>query len=290
MAQQFVTSAGAAVGPRIQEIDQGGTVVQRPVAYWRHVSWGAIFAGATLAIATQMLLTLLGAGIGLVALGATEGARAEPFGIGAAIWWLITGLVSLFIGGLAAGRLSRAGYAIDGLLHGLLVWSVTTVFSAWLLTTAAANLIGGAFSGMTQYLSSPNAPSVGEMIPGVTGQEQGSVGGQGPMGQGPGANQPAAGERVGGLEGQQGQQPGANIREEDVQEAASATGQAALWSFFALTLGAVAAAWGGSAGRKMFSSWDEPTTVVSRTTTHQQPAHEHHPIRERVSDMDNPNP
>src|SRR5690606_3927196 len=156
-------------------------------------SWGALFAGATLAIATQMLLTLLGVAIGLVALGATEGASAEPFGIGAAIWWLLTGLISLFIGGLAAGRLSRAGYPIDGLLHGLLVWSVTTVFSAWLLTTAAANLIGGAFSGMTQYLSSPNAPDVGQMIPGATGQEQGRVGAQEPAGQGPGADQPAAG-------------------------------------------------------------------------------------------------
>jgi hypothetical protein len=271
MAQQFITSSGAAVGPRIQEIDQTGVVVQRPVGYWRYVSWGAIIAGAVLAMATQLLLTLLGAGIGLVSLAATEAVTesetATGFGIGAGIWWLITGLISLFIGGLAAGRLARVSQATDGVFHGLLVWALTTILSVYLLTTAASALIGGTFASVNSYLQSDRP------VPGVTDQ----VGGPGAQGdlmdRAAGAvglddrREPAAQPGQVGQD-RTGQQAAREQQtEETAQEAASNVGQAALWSFFALALGAASAALGGSLGRHIFSRFDEPTTVVSRTPT-----------------------
>lgn len=290
MAQQFVTSSSAAVGPRIQDIDQSGTVVQRPVGYWRQVSWGAIFAGAVLTIMVQMLLTLLGIGIGLVAAideGAATAAAATPdnpgaWGIGAAVWWIVSGIISLFIGGLVAGRLSRVSQATDGIFHGLLVWSVATLFSIYLLTTAAASLIGGAFSGLTNALGGTAGQDMVETLPGMGRQgaagatgDQAVVGGDQPSEEGIGADEPAAGERVGGFEEEEGI-AGTGVEEREVAQAAQNTGEAALWSFFALTLGAVAAGWGGAAGRKWFSRWDEPTTVVSRTTS-PPPQHQDQP-------------
>lgn len=277
MAQQFITSSGAAVGPRIQEIDQTGVVVQRPVGYWRYVSWGAIFAGAVLALSTQLLLTLLGSGIGLVALGNTANASdsdtATGFGIGAAVWWLITSLISLFVGGLAAGRLARVSQSTDGIFHGLLVWSVATIFSVYLLTTAAASLIGGTYQTLNSYIESgrpipgvdqptgaTGQPTTAERIAGAVGanQQQPAAGGQ----RAPDTTQPGTTERAGG------EQMTAREREqteEQAKETASDVGKAALWSFFALALGAVSAALGGSLGRHVFSRFDEPTTVVSRT-------------------------
>lgn len=264
MAQQFITSSGAAVGPRIQEIDQTGVVVQRPVGYWRYVSWGAIFAGTVLALATHLLLTLLGAGIGLVALGATSGAdsgTATGFGIGAAIWWLISGLIAMFVGGLAAGRLARVSQVTDGILHGLLVWAVATFFSLYLLTTTASALMGGMFSALNSYVQS------GRPIPGVEqpiNMQGGGMNGQPAAG---GQQQPSDQttatdqQRAGG----QPQVGDTQITRQEAQQAASNLGQAALWSFFALALGAAAGALGGSLGRYAFSRFDEPTTVVSRT-------------------------
>lgn len=273
MAQQFITSSGAAVGPRIQDIDQTGVVVQRPVGYWRYVSWGAIIAGSVLAMATQLLLTLLGAGIGLVSLAATEAVTesetATGFGIGAGVWWLITGLISLFVGGLAAGRLARVSQSTDGIFHGLLVWALTTILSVYLLTTAASALIGGTFASVNSYLQS------GRPVPGV----ETPAGAAGQQSQQPGIvdraagavglnnQEPAAGgQRPGDTATQPDQQRvGGQQAEETAKEAASGVGQAALWSFFALALGAASAALGGTLGRHVFSRFDEPTTVVSRT-------------------------
>jgi hypothetical protein len=274
MAQQFITSSGAAVGPRIQDIDQTGVVVQRPVGYWRYVSWGAILAGAVLTVATQLLLSLLGAGIGLVALGNTENADADTatgFGIGAGVWWLVSSLISLFIGGLAAGRLARVSQSTDGIFHGLLVWSVATLFSIYLLTTAASALIGGTFSTLNNYLES------GRPIPGVDQPVDGRQVGGAPQ-------QPNMADRIAGAVGADQRDPArpsdpatvgtprdpqarAEQTEEQAKEAAEGAGQAALWSFFALALGAASGALGGSLGRHVFSRFDESTTVVSRTTT-----------------------
>lgn len=281
MAQQFITSSGAAVGPRIQDIDQTGVVVQRPVGYWRYVSWGAIIAGSVLAMATQLLLTLLGAGIGLVSLAATEAVTesetATGFGIGAGVWWLITGLISLFIGGLAAGRLARVSQSTDGIFHGLLVWALTTLLSVYLLTTAASALIGGTFASVNSYLQS------GRPVPGVEqpvgttgqqqpGQQQGNIVDRAASAVGLNDRDPAAGgQRTGDTATQDdpqrvgGQGTDRQQTEEAAQDTASNIGQAALWSFFALALGAASAALGGTLGRHIFSRFDEPTTVVSRT-------------------------
>ena len=58
----------------------------------RRVSWGALFGGVVLALALQLILSLLGAGIGFgtvnVAAGSTP--SASSFGIGAGIWWVVS--------------------------------------------------------------------------------------------------------------------------------------------------------------------------------------------------------
>src|SRR3954471_18760662 len=112
----------------------------RPFA---RISWGAIFAGAIIALATQLVLTLIGTAVGLATLNPATGQNptGTTFGIGAAIWLVISSLISLFFAGYVAGRL---GGTFNGWLHGLATWATVTVLTILMLTTAAGGLVGAA--------------------------------------------------------------------------------------------------------------------------------------------------
>src|SRR5436309_7498876 len=114
--------------------------VERPFA---RISWGAIFAGAVVALATQLVLTLIGGAVGLATLNPATGQTPSgtAFGIGAAIWLVISSLISLFFAGYVAGRL---GGTFNGWLHGLATWATVTVLTILMLTTAAGGLVGAA--------------------------------------------------------------------------------------------------------------------------------------------------
>src|SRR4051794_34270719 len=72
------------------------------------VSWGAVLAGVVTALVVQLLLDMLGIGIGLGTLSAAGGDNPSPttLSVGAGLWWTLTGIVASFLGGATAGRLS----------------------------------------------------------------------------------------------------------------------------------------------------------------------------------------
>jgi hypothetical protein len=55
-------------------------------------------------------------------------------------------LMSAFVGGYAASRMSGAPNRTEGLYHGAVLWGVTSVVFAWLGTTALSFMIGGLFT------------------------------------------------------------------------------------------------------------------------------------------------
>ena len=108
------------------------------------VSWGAIFAGVAMAFVTQLTLSLLGLGIGMSTIEPLYEARPlENLGIGSVIWWGVTMLISLFIGGWVAGRLVGTPKPTYSVLHGLLTWSLFTLLTFFMLTTIVGRVIGG---------------------------------------------------------------------------------------------------------------------------------------------------
>ncbi|HEX5044121.1 MAG TPA: hypothetical protein VFV75_14530, partial [Candidatus Polarisedimenticolaceae bacterium] len=111
------------------------------------VSWGALFAGVVVALATQLLLAALGMAIGFTAL--DPGDRGSAFGVGAGIWWLLSGLIALFLGGWTAGRLANPTRKLDASLHGFATWALATLISAWMLTSAVGGVMGGAWSAVS---------------------------------------------------------------------------------------------------------------------------------------------
>ncbi len=61
------------------------------------ISWGAVFAGATIALVVQLILNMVGVGVGLSTIDIAAGntPSAELLSIGAGIWWVISGSLPL---------------------------------------------------------------------------------------------------------------------------------------------------------------------------------------------------
>jgi pyruvate/2-oxoglutarate dehydrogenase complex dihydrolipoamide acyltransferase (E2) component len=114
------------------------------------VNWGAIIAGAVIALIIQFLLSLLGVGIGAATLDPAGGDNpdAGTFSIVSAVWYAVTGIIAAFAGGFIASRMSGRTLASSGALHGLTSWAVTTLFLLYLLTTTVGTLVGGALNGL----------------------------------------------------------------------------------------------------------------------------------------------
>lgn len=112
----------------------------------RRVSWGAIFAGAAIAIAVMVLLTILGLAVGATVIEPASGDDpGKAFGIGAGIWWALSGILALLAGGWTAGRLAGLRREWEAPLHGLITWAVTTAALVFLMGSAVGAVVSGAF-------------------------------------------------------------------------------------------------------------------------------------------------
>ena len=131
------------------------------------ISWGAVIAGAVVALTTGLMLNSLGAGIGATTVDAA--ARGTPsassLGVGAALWLLVSNLIGLAAGGYVASRLSGTSDNTDGTLHGLAVWGTTFLISAMLLGNLVSGIASTAASGASGLLS-----GAGSAVSAVGGQ------------------------------------------------------------------------------------------------------------------------
>lgn len=116
----------------------------------RRISWAAIFGGVILVVAVQLLLSLLGAGIGLGTVNTNSGTTpdASSIGIGAGLWWVISSIIALGFGGYVAAWLAGIEIRWDGVLHGLITWGIATLLTLYLLSSAVGGIIGGGFSAI----------------------------------------------------------------------------------------------------------------------------------------------
>ncbi len=115
---------------------------------FKRLSWGAIVAGVVIAIVLQMVLSLLGAGIGLSTVDPMRYSSpdASTFGMGAGIWWAVSSMVSLFAGGWVASHLAGSPEKTDAILHGLLTWGLAAIVTAYLLASAITAVVRGGAS------------------------------------------------------------------------------------------------------------------------------------------------
>ncbi len=147
------------------------------------ISWGAVIAGAIVAVIVGLMLNVLGIAVGASAVDATSGdtPSGTTFGIVSGIWLLVANLIGLAVGGYIAARFSGTADDTDGVLHGLSVWGVGYLISAVLLgniiagtaSTAyqgASSILGGVASGAGQAASAAAGPAQ-QAVQGINPQQ-----------------------------------------------------------------------------------------------------------------------
>src|SRR5579871_2158536 len=118
------------------------------------VSWGAVFAGVVVALATQLVLNLLGMGVGAATLNPVGGdsPSATSLSIAAGIWFAVSGILAALAGGYTAGRLAGVPNESTAGWHGLTTWALATLVIFYLLTSTLGGILGGAYRGITSAL------------------------------------------------------------------------------------------------------------------------------------------
>jgi len=130
----------------------------RPVASagLRRISWGAIIAGTILILVFQILLALLGLGIGLASV--DPASRDTPsigtFASAGGIWAALTVLIATFIGAYAAARFAGSPSRRDAALHGITTWATATLIAVYVLSTGATGLVTSAFGALGSTVQS----------------------------------------------------------------------------------------------------------------------------------------
>ena len=134
------------------------------------VSWPALFAGATVAVAVSLLLAALGAGLGFASISPwpNAGASAATFSILTAVWLIVMQWVASALGGFVTGRLRTKWVDLHthevffrDTAHGFVTWAIATVITVGVVAfaaggvaregvRAAATVTAGAAQGATE--------------------------------------------------------------------------------------------------------------------------------------------
>ena len=139
---------------RLGEVTSGaattGASLNEKAHTHRRISWPAILGGVIVVVALQLLLSLLGAGIGLGTVDTNAGTTptAGSLGITAGVWWVVSSCFALLVGGYVAAWLAGIEIRFDGMLHGVVLWGIATLLTFWLLSTAIGGILGGGFSAL----------------------------------------------------------------------------------------------------------------------------------------------
>ena len=113
-------------------------------------SWSAIAAGTLTSLIIQVMLTMLGLGVGLIATDVPT-VNTAPVAVSAAavLWFIASGIFSAFVGGAVAGALSPSLSDRARGSHALAAWALATliVVGATLLTASGGASVAGQLAG-----------------------------------------------------------------------------------------------------------------------------------------------
>ena len=115
------------------------TVVERNFDYGyesvrSRISWGAILAGAAVALAIYALLMALGVAVGM---SVSDDVDRTTLGTSAGVWGFISLLVALFAGGWVTTQVTTGESRTEAILYGVVLWATTSVLLIWITTNGA---------------------------------------------------------------------------------------------------------------------------------------------------------
>lgn len=189
------------------------------------VSWGAVFAGVVLSLICYLVLSVLGTAIGATALMPFRYQNPlVDFGFGAGVWLVFTTVASVLVGSYFAGRCAP----VLGWLHGLLSWSIVTLFTAYLMTALAGSALNAAGNAAATGANLAAQSGNGNVASSVVDMAKRQL-------------------LPNGADGASGAQANVQMRQA-ADTAARGIARATWWSFALLALGAVIAAAAGNLG------------------------------------------
>jgi hypothetical protein len=95
------------------------------------VSWGAILAGAIIALACYLALTLL---LGAIGVTLTEtNVRGNTIAVGILVAMIIAIVLSLFLGGWVSAQLTAGENRQEAVIYGLLTWAAFMALTLWMV-------------------------------------------------------------------------------------------------------------------------------------------------------------
>ncbi len=219
-----------ALSPTVTPTASAAPAAETRAVLLNQVSWGAIIAGVAGALVVQILVNLVGLGVGLATLNPEGGDNpaASSLSLGAGLWWVGSGIVASLVGGFLAGRLSGKPSAGTAGYHGLVSWAVTTLVVLYLLTSTVGGILGGAFGGVTSALggagsviggtvqtaaqtAAPSLTKVSDPLDGISDKVRQSAGNQDPQA----LRDAAVGAVRGYLSGDEGQKAEAEAKATD---------------------------------------------------------------------------
>ena len=134
-------------------------------------SFGVVLTGAVVAVTVGIALNTLGLAIGsgLVDAVQRDTPTAAAMTTGAGVWLLVSNLIGLFVGGLAAGRLSGTACRVDASFQGLGVWAIAFLFAFVVMGQVGSNIAGRTASAVGSVVSG-TAQAVGAAAGGAATQ------------------------------------------------------------------------------------------------------------------------
>jgi heme A synthase len=175
------------------------------------VQFGPILAGILTAIATLLILTVLGLAVGSSALEPRD--NGETIGTAAAIWGIASALIAFFLGGWVAAKTAAVAGAGSGLINGLMVGAAILAIVLWLTGSGVSGILG----------------TIGSNIGDITSLVQGQAG------------------STGGAE-QQAENVQNQVAQVDPKQAFDTVQDSAWWTLLGLILPLAASALGGLLG------------------------------------------
>ena len=141
------------------------------------VSWSAIIAGATVAVAASLALLLMGSGLGLTMISpwASRGVGPTTFAVSTVIWLIVVQWLSSALGGFLTGRLTTRWTDVQpdevffrDTAHGLLTWALATVLVASVLGSAVSTVITGS-AGVAKSIAAGSGQGINDTATSGTG-------------------------------------------------------------------------------------------------------------------------
>ncbi|RLM21110.1 CAP-Gly protein [Brenneria alni] len=139
----------------------------------KKISWGSIIGGVITVLAISLLLSTLGTSLGFSIVDPLSDEPVSGVGTTVLVWSAVSIIISLAAGAFIAGRLA----AMDGLIHGFLVWATALIVAAVL----GSMVLGGAMKATGNALGSV-ASLTGNVISGAGSAVGDGLQGLGSMG------------------------------------------------------------------------------------------------------------